>query len=134
MVFSYYRNGRTRFWNCKSTLRTRAARRTRLIHRSRYCWKLLHPADYRKGASKYEDDGEEYERATRYNYSSQEKFAMVEILSLIKGLQLQMSRMSETFHEAICSTTYHELQTFIQLHIRDMIKKVTQKKRDLTKT
>ena len=99
----------------------------------RYCWKLLHPADYRKGASKYEDDGEEYERATRYNYSSQEKFAMVEILSLIKGLQLQMNRLNETFHEAIYSTTYFELQTFIQIHIRDMIKKVTQKKRDLTK-
>ncbi|CAF0766751.1 unnamed protein product [Rotaria sordida] len=99
-----------------------------------YCWKLLHPADYRKGTSKYEDDGEEYERATRYNYSSQEKFAMVEILSLIKGLQLQMNRLNETFYEAICSTTYIELQTFIQIHIRDMIKKVTQKKRDLTKS
>lgn len=58
---------------------------------------------------------------------------MVEILSLIKGLQLQMNRMNETFHEAIYSTTYYELQTFVQLHIRDMIKKVTQKKRDLTK-
>jgi len=99
----------------------------------RYCWKLLHPADYRKDARKYEDDGEEYERATRYNYSSQEKFAMVEILSLIKGLQLQMNRLNETFHEAIYSTTYLELQTFVQMHIRDMIKKVTQKKRDLTK-
>ena len=93
----------------------------------------MHPADYRKGTNKYEDDGEEYERATRYNYSSQEKFAMVEILSLIKGLQLQMGRMSETFQEAICSTTYNELQSFIQIYIRDMIKKVTQKKRDLTK-
>ncbi|CAF1631788.1 unnamed protein product [Adineta ricciae] len=99
-----------------------------------YCWKLLHPADYRKNTSKYEDDGEEYERATRYNYSSQEKFAMVEILSLIKGLQLQMNRLTETFHEAICSTTYNELQLFVQVHIRDMIKKVTQKKRDLTKS
>jgi uncharacterized sporulation protein YeaH/YhbH (DUF444 family) len=58
---------------------------------------------------------------------------MVEILSLIKGLQLQMNRLNETFHEAISSTTYLELQTFVQIHIRDMIKKVTQKKRDLTK-
>jgi hypothetical protein len=58
---------------------------------------------------------------------------MVEILSLIKGLQLQMNRMNEIFHEAICATAYFELQTFIQVHIRDMIKKVTQKKRDLTK-
>jgi len=58
---------------------------------------------------------------------------MVEILSLIKGLQLQMNRLNETFHEALCSTAYNELQTFVQIHIRDMIKKVTQKKRDLTK-
>ncbi|CAF1321084.1 unnamed protein product, partial [Didymodactylos carnosus] len=103
------------------------------LYTNEYSWKLLHPADYRKGA-KYEDDGEEYERATRYNYNSQEKFAIVEILSLIKGLQLLMSRMSETFHEAICSTTYNELQTFVQIQIRDILKKVTQKKRELTRS
>lgn len=31
---------------------------------------------------------EEYERATRYNYTSEEKFALVEVIAMIKGLQV----------------------------------------------
>lgn len=32
---------------------------------------------------------EEYERATRYNYTSEEKFALVEVIAMIKGLQVK---------------------------------------------
>lgn len=31
-------------------------------------------------------DAEEYERATRYNYSSDEKFALIEIIAMVKGM------------------------------------------------
>lgn len=33
---------------------------------------------------------EEYERATRYNYTSEEKFALVEVIAMIKGLQVKL--------------------------------------------
>lgn len=33
---------------------------------------------------------EEYERATRYNYTSEEKFALVEVIAMIKGLQVNV--------------------------------------------
>lgn len=43
-----------------------------------YSWKLVHPTD--KYSNKdCPDSAEEYERATRYNYSSEEKFALVEV-------------------------------------------------------
>jgi len=32
-------------------------------------------------------------KATRYNYSSEEKYALIEVISMIKGLQVLMARM-----------------------------------------
>ena len=49
-----------------------------------YSWKLLHPTDTHQN-QECPKDAEEYERATRYNYSSEEKFALVEIIGMIKG-------------------------------------------------
>ena len=46
-----------------------------------YSWKLVHPTD--KYSNKdCPDHAEEYERATRYNYTSEEKFALVEVSSV----------------------------------------------------
>ena len=46
-----------------------------------YSWKLVHPTD--KYSNKdCPDNAEEYERATRYNYTSEEKFALVEVSAL----------------------------------------------------
>ena len=47
-----------------------------------YSWKLVHPTD-KYSNPECPDDAEEYERATRYNYSSQEKYALVEVLFLV---------------------------------------------------
>ena len=49
-----------------------------------YSWKLLHPTDTHQN-QECPKDAEEYERATRYNCSSDEKFALVEIIGMIKG-------------------------------------------------
>ena len=43
-----------------------------------YSWKLVHPTD-KYSNTDCPDDAEEYERATRYNYTSEEKFALVEV-------------------------------------------------------
>ncbi len=42
-------------------------------------WKLLHPTDPRTNRE-CPDTAEEYERATRYNYSLDEKAALIEVL------------------------------------------------------
>lgn len=55
-----------------------------------YSWKLVHPTD--KFCNKdCPGTAEEYERATRYNYTSEEKFALVEVIAMIKGLQVKAS-------------------------------------------
>lgn len=41
-------------------------------------WKLLHPTDHRNN-SDCPEDAEEYERATKYNYSAEEKGALIEV-------------------------------------------------------
>lgn len=45
---------------------------------SQYSWKLVHPTD-KYSNKECPDNAEEYERATRYNYTSEEKFALVEV-------------------------------------------------------
>lgn len=56
---------------------------------TQYSWKLVHPTD--KFCNKdCPGTAEEYERATRYNYTSEEKFALVEVIAMIKGLQVNL--------------------------------------------
>ena len=79
-------------------------------------------------------DAEDYERATKYNYTSQEKFAIIEIISMIKGLQSLMYRLENVLKQAINHTIYSDLQNFVQIRLRDIIRKVISQGRDLHKT
>jgi cytoplasmic FMR1 interacting protein len=98
-----------------------------------YNWKLLNLTDHKSNPS-CPKDAEEYERATKYNYNSQEKIALIEIISMIKGLQALMYRLENAFKEAVNLSTYNELQRFVQIDIRDMIRKAASKKKDIAKT
>lgn len=67
-----------------------------------YSWKLVHPTD--KFCNKdCPGTAEEYERATRYNYTSEEKFALVEVIAMIKGLQVRVATHSYQFNQASTS-------------------------------
>lgn len=90
----------------------------------------MHPADPKICPKESED----YERATKHNYSAQEKYAIVEVISMIKGLQTIMLRMESTFRDAIQHTTYAEIQKFVQDKLRDIIRKAISKNKDFTKT
>ena len=57
-------------------------------------------------------------QATRYNYSSEEKYALVEVIGMIKGLSLLMHRMERHFSVGIRRHIYHLVQHFVQ--VRDM--------------
>ena len=73
-------------------------------------------------------------QATRYNYSSSEKFALIEVIAMIKGLQVLMTRMESVFQEAILRTTYAEVQDFAQKTIRDGLRTAIKKKKKLVET
>ncbi|XP_051985982.1 cytoplasmic FMR1-interacting protein 1 homolog [Xyrauchen texanus] len=95
-----------------------------------YSWKLVHPTD--KYSNKdCPDNAEEYERATRYNYTSEEKFALVEVIAMIKGLQVLMGRMESVFNHAIRHTIYSALQDFAQVTLREPLRQAVKKKKNV---
>ncbi|XP_071846795.1 cytoplasmic FMR1-interacting protein 2-like isoform X2 [Apostichopus japonicus] len=95
-----------------------------------FSWKLIHPADKFSNPS-LPEKAEEYERAIRYNYSSKEKFALIELVAMIKGLQVLMNRMEGVFVEAIRQTVYAEMQDFVQIVLRDPLRFAIKKKKSL---
>ena len=74
-----------------------------------------------------------YFQATRYNYTSQEQFALIEIIAMIKGLQVLMARMETVFTDAIRRNVYQELQDFVQLSLREPLRKSIKNKKDLVR-
>ncbi|KAL3880811.1 hypothetical protein ACJMK2_033018 [Sinanodonta woodiana] len=97
-----------------------------------YSWKLLNPTNPRQNRT-CPEDAEEYERSTRYNYNSDEKFALVEVIAMVKGLQVLMARMESVFMDAIRRHIYAELQDFVQLIVRDPLRKAIKRKNDVIK-
>ncbi|PWA14426.1 hypothetical protein CCH79_00011121, partial [Gambusia affinis] len=110
-----------------------------------YSWKLVHPTD-KYSNKECPDNAEEYERATRYNYTSEEKFALVEttgspvahrllrcwqVMAMIKGLQVLMGRMESVFNHAIRHTIYSALQDFAQITLRDPLRQAIKKKKNV---
>ncbi|KAL0858499.1 hypothetical protein ABMA27_012364 [Loxostege sticticalis] len=96
-------------------------------------WKLLHPTDHATNP-RCPPDAEEYERATRYNYTSEEKFAMIEVIAMIKGLQVLMARMETVFADAARRSIYAELQDFVQQVLREPLRKAIKNKKDLIRS
>merc|ERR1719489_725945 len=94
-----------------------------------YSWKLLHPTDHHQN-NECPQNAEEYECATRYNYSSEEKFALIEVIAMIKGLQVLMARMETVFTDSIKRNVYQELQDFVQRDLREPLRKATRNKKD----
>uniref|UniRef100_A0A6Q2XGR1 Cytoplasmic FMR1-interacting protein n=1 Tax=Esox lucius TaxID=8010 RepID=A0A6Q2XGR1_ESOLU len=98
-----------------------------------YSWKLVHPTD-KYSNKECPDNAEEYERATRYNYTSEEKFALVEVMAMIKGLQVLMGRMESVFNHAIRHTIYSGLQDFAQLTLRDPLRQAIKRKKNVVQS
>jgi len=98
-----------------------------------YSWKLMHPTDHHQN-KECPPEAEEYERATRYNYSDEEKSALIEIIAMVKGLQVLMTKMENVFSDAIRRSVYAELQDFVQKTLREPLRKAIKNKKDLVRT
>ncbi|CAH8856207.1 unnamed protein product [Trichobilharzia szidati] len=92
-----------------------------------FTWKLAHCAS---GFTNHEcpKDAENYEKATRYNYNSEERFAMVEIISMIKSVQTQLLRLEACYSEAIGRSVYRELQAVVVGQLTAPLLKAQKKK------
>ncbi|KJH49205.1 cytoplasmic Fragile-X interacting family protein [Dictyocaulus viviparus] len=93
-------------------------------------WKLLHPTNS-KDNNECPETAEEYERATRYNYSAAEKSALIQTISMIKGLQSLLGRIEPSLSNAIRRHIYGELQGFVQHAFSDSLQKAVKSRKDL---
>lgn len=67
-------------------------------------------------------------QATRYNYNSEERFAMIEIISMIKSVQTQLLRLEACYSEAIGRSVYRELQAIVVGQLSAPLLKAQKKK------
>lgn len=68
-------------------------------------------------------------KVVRYNYTSEEKYALVEFIAMIKGLAEIMLREDGLLSPIIRNCIHDEVQEYIQIGIRDLVRHVTKKKK-----
>lgn len=93
----------------------------------------MHPTDHHQN-KQCPIEAEEYERATRYNYNDEEKYALIELIAMVKGLQVLMNRMETVFTDAIRRAIYAEMQIFVQVTLREPLRKSIKNKKDVVRT
>lgn len=71
----------------------------------------------------------EYERVVRYNYKPEEKVALVEFVAMIKGLAAVMIKEDSLLSPIIRNCIHDEVQDYIQVQLRDLIRHTTKKKK-----
>lgn len=72
-------------------------------------------------------------QATRYNYSSEEKLCMVEVISMIKAVQEVMLGMVSLFLHSVHAEIYRQLQDFVQIQLREPLRKSIKHKKTTIK-
>jgi len=76
----------------------------------------------------------DYERVVRYNYKSEEKFALIEFIGMIKGLSSVMLRHDGLLSPIIRNCVHDEVQEFIQIGLRDCLRVAAKGKKNQIKS
>jgi len=84
-------------------------------------WQYAHPNNEKETEV-------EYERYIRYNYKPEEKFALIEFIAMLKGLAAVMLREEALLMPILRASIHDEIQEFIQIHLREMIRQHRKKK------
>eukprot|EP00039_Didymoeca_costata_P002102 m.57505 g.57505 ORF g.57505 m.57505 type:complete len:1269 (-) comp11113_c1_seq1:133-3939(-) len=93
-----------------------------------YAWKLAHPADRYKNME-CTDDKEDYEKAAKYNYTNQEKTALIELIAMIKDVSRILWQMKIPLGDAVRRDMHRDVQEFVQVTIRDALRHAAKKKK-----
>ncbi|KAK9291789.1 hypothetical protein L1049_019739 [Liquidambar formosana] len=75
----------------------------------------------------------DYEKVVRYNYSSEERKALVELVSYIKSIGSMMKRCDTMVADALWETIHSEVQDFVQNTLATMLRTTFRKKKDLSR-
>lgn len=69
----------------------------------------------------------------RYNYTAEERKALVELVSYIKSVGSVMQRCDTLVADALCETIHAEVQDFVQNTLATMLRTSFRKKKDLSR-
>ncbi|RDD41868.1 Cytoplasmic FMR1-interacting protein 2 [Trichoplax sp. H2] len=97
-----------------------------------YSYKLLHPTSSTINGS-CPKDAEEYERATRYNYSPEEKLVLIELIAAIKSIEKRLNELEPILMESIRRVIHMDIQTLVQQQLRPIIRVAVKKKKTVLK-
>ncbi|KAI5667752.1 hypothetical protein M9H77_17605 [Catharanthus roseus] len=75
----------------------------------------------------------DYEKVVRYNYSAEERKALVELVSYIKSIASMMQNMDTLVVDALWETIHAEVQDFVQNTLATMLRTTFRKKKDLSR-
>ncbi|XP_048136485.1 protein PIR isoform X3 [Rhodamnia argentea] len=75
----------------------------------------------------------DYEKVVRYNYSAEERKALVELVSYIKSTGAMMQRCDTLVADALWETIHAEVQDFVQNTLATMLRTTFRKKKDLSR-
>ncbi|XP_068666012.1 protein PIR [Aristolochia californica] len=98
-------------------------------------WKFSHPCkdtaslDSCETATSFFD----YEKVVRWNYTSEERKALVELVSYIKSIGSMMQRCDTLVADALWETIHAEVQDFVQNKLASMMRTTFRKKKDLSR-
>lgn len=72
-------------------------------------------------------------QVVRYNYSAEERKALVELISYIKNVGSLMHRCDTLVADALWETIHAEVQDFVQNTLATMLRTTFRKKKDLSR-
>ncbi|XAR64870.1 hypothetical protein NMG60_11008753 [Bertholletia excelsa] len=75
----------------------------------------------------------DYEKVVRYNYSPEERKALVELVGYIKSIGSMMQRCDTIVADALWETIHAEVQDFVQNTLAVMLRTTFRKKKDLSR-
>ncbi|XP_010549637.1 PREDICTED: protein PIR [Tarenaya hassleriana] len=96
-------------------------------------WKFSRP--WKDAAESQETSGSysDYEKVVRFNYSAEERKALVELVSYIKSVGLMLQRCDTLVADALWETIHAEVQDFVQNTLATMLRTTFRKKKDLSR-
>ncbi|CAN6975157.1 unnamed protein product [Brassica oleracea var. botrytis] len=96
-------------------------------------WKFSRPcrdaAETQEASGSYSD----YEKVVRYNYTAEERRALVELVGYIKSVGSMLQRCDTLVADALWETIHAEVQDFVQNTLATMLRTTFRKKKDLSR-
>ncbi|KAI3819039.1 hypothetical protein L1987_12861 [Smallanthus sonchifolius] len=94
-------------------------------------WKFSRPCKEFVASVEMTSSVSDYEKVVRFNYSGDERKALVELVSYIKSIGSMMQRCDTVVADALWETVHAEVQDFVQNTLAAMLRTTFRKKKDL---